>query len=121
MFSANTGRQSSPYGFRLRRQVAIVHVEIVIIIRISAGTGEEDMKTKRHFSGIGAALGAAVFSLACAVPVLAQLSPGIPGVVAPGVETELVQEGFTFTEGPLGTADGGLYFTDIRANRIHHL
>mgnify|MGYP003694476975 CR=1 FL=1 len=46
---------------------------------------------------------------------------GIPGVVAPGVESELVQEGFTFTEGPVGTADGGLYFSDIRVNRVFHL
>ena len=35
--------------------------------------------------------------------------------------TELVQEGFTFTEGPVGTADGGLFFSDIRANRTHYL
>lgn len=42
-------------------------------------------------------------------------TPGrIPGIVALGVEPELVQEGFVFTEGPLGTADGGLYFTDLR-------
>jgi gluconolactonase len=83
--------------------------------------GEEDMKATRYLGAIGSALGVAAFMLAFAVPVLAQLSPGIPGVVAPGVEIELVQEGFTFTEGPLGTADGGLYFTDIRANRIHLL
>ncbi len=79
------------------------------------------MKATRHLGGIGAALGVAAFMFLFAAPALAQLSPGIPGVVAPGVETELVREGFTFTEGPLGTADGGLYFTDIRANRIHHL
>jgi len=48
-------------------------------------------------------------------------SPGIHGVVAPGVQPELVQEGFMFTEGPVGTADGGLYFTDIRANKIYKL
>jgi sugar lactone lactonase YvrE len=42
-------------------------------------------------------------------------------VVAPGVEPELVQEGFVFTEGPLGTSDGGLYFSDIRPNRIYRL
>jgi gluconolactonase len=53
-------------------------------------------------------------------PVVAQTG-GIPGVVAPGVESELVQEGFTFTEGPVGTADGGLYFSDIRVNRVFHL
>ena len=31
---------------------------------------------------------------------------------------ELVQEGYQFTEGPVGTPDGGLYFTDNRANKI---
>ena len=51
----------------------------------------------------------------------AQSSAGIPGVVAPGVQPELVQEGFVFTEGPVGTFDGGLYFSDIRANKIYHL
>src|SRR5882724_13653788 len=51
----------------------------------------------------------------------AQQSAGIPGVISPGVEPELVQEGFTFTEGPVGTPDGGLYFSDIRVNRVFHL
>ena len=46
---------------------------------------------------------------------------GIPGVVATGAVVELVKEGFQFTEGPVGTANGGLYFTDIRANRIYRL
>jgi len=47
---------------------------------------------------------------------------GIPGVVAPEVKAVLVQEGYQFTEGPLGTTDGGLYFTDLReANRIYRL
>jgi gluconolactonase len=46
----------------------------------------------------------------------AQAQSGIPGVLAPGVASELVQEGFVFTEGPLGAADGSLYFSDIRAN-----
>ncbi len=41
--------------------------------------------------------------------------------MAPGVVPELVQEGFVFTEGPVGTPDGGLYFSDIRPNRIHYL
>ena len=31
------------------------------------------------------------------------------------------KEGFAFTEGPVGTADGGVYFTDIRNNRVHHM
>jgi len=64
-------------------------------------------------------LGAVLMSAGCAS---VQTQGGIPGVVAPGVEPELVQEGFSFTEGPLGTADGGLYFTDLRqANRICRL
>src|SRR5262245_35064378 len=59
----------------------------------------------------------ALFSL----PVLAQTPAGIAGVVAPGVEAELVQEGFVFTEGPVGKPDGGLYFTDIRPNKVYEL
>ncbi|HEX7203966.1 MAG TPA: SMP-30/gluconolactonase/LRE family protein [Xanthobacteraceae bacterium] len=62
---------------------------------------------------------AAVVLLAGAAP--AQSPSGIAGVVAPGVAPELVQEGFVFTEGPVGTPDGGLYFSDIRPNRIYHL
>ena len=41
--------------------------------------------------------------------------PSIPGVVAAGTVIELVQEGFLFTEGPVGTADAGLFFTDTQA------
>lgn len=41
--------------------------------------------------------------------------PSIPGVVAAGTAIELVQEGFLFTEGPVGTADAGLFFTDTQA------
>jgi gluconolactonase len=59
--------------------------------------------------------------LLLAAPVLAQTPAGIPGVMAPGVEPELAQEGFVFTEGPVGTPDGGLYFSDIRPNKIYHL
>src|SRR5215471_2360198 len=60
------------------------------------------------------------------IPVALFASPGwaqtgIAGVQAPGVEPELVQEGFVFTEGPVGTADGGLYFSDIRPNKIYQL
>src|SRR6516164_9306207 len=63
-------------------------------------------------------------SLPIAVALLASpgwAQTGIPGVLAPGVEPELVQEGFVFTEGPVGTADGGLYFSDIRPNKIYQL
>ena len=42
-------------------------------------------------------------------------------MLAPGAVPELVQEGFVFTEGPVGTADGGLYFSDIRASRTFYL
>src|ERR1700722_13009730 len=63
----------------------------------------------------------AIILAAFSLPVWAQSSAGISGVVAPGVQPELVQEGFMFTEGPVGTADGGLYFTDIRANKIYLL
>jgi gluconolactonase len=81
---------------------------------------------------IGAALAAATL-LALTAPALAQSpapaqppapapSPaGIPGVVAPGVEPQLLQDVFKFTEGPVGTADGALYFSDIRANRTYLL
>src|SRR3979490_3456834 len=61
-----------------------------------------------------AAWGAAAPGVLLAGSVWAQSPSGIAGVVAPGVEPELVQEGFVFTEGPVGTPDGGLYFSDIR-------
>src|SRR5215831_16495318 len=65
-------------------------------------------------------LAAAAFVALFTAPIAAQTG-GIPGVVAPGVESELGREGFTFTEGPVGTAAGGLYFSDIRVNRVFHL
>lgn len=67
------------------------------------------------------ALAAVAAVVLLAGSVRAQSSSGIAGVVAPGVAPELVQEGFVFTEGPVGTSDGGLYFSDIRPNRIYHL
>jgi len=70
---------------------------------------------------INAALAAAVIVAALAAPALAQTPAGIPGVLAPGVVPELVQEGYTFTEGPVGTADGGLYFSDIRVSKTFYL
>ena len=83
------------------------------------------MTSKRQPIGIGKTcqitLGSAAILAICALPVLAQAPAGIPGVLAPGVVTELVQEGFTFTEGPVGTADGGLFFSDLRANRTYYL
>jgi len=67
------------------------------------------------------ALGAAALLAVAAVPSFAQAPGGIAGVLAPSVVPELVQEGFVFTEGPLGTADGGLYFSDIRVSRVFYL
>src|ERR1700730_8416678 len=67
------------------------------------------------------ALGAAAIVAALAVPVRAQAPAGIPGVLAPGAVPELIQEGFTFTEGPVATADGGLFFSDIRVNKTSYL
>jgi gluconolactonase len=67
------------------------------------------------------AVAIAAVAAAIGLPARAQAPAGIPGVVAPGAAPELVQEGFKFTEGPLGTADGGLYFVDIPASRIHRL
>ncbi len=49
----------------------------------------------------------------------AQTLTGIAGVLAPGAVPELVREGFTFTEGPVGTANGGLFFSDIRTNHTY--
>src|ERR1700686_1073190 len=67
------------------------------------------------------ALHPAMVLAAFTLPLLAQSPAGIPGVLAPGVMPELVQEGFTFTEGPVGTADGGVYFSDIRVSKTFYL
>src|SRR5215475_12582385 len=83
------------------------------------------MQRTRQFESpamrVSAAVGAAVLAGLLALPVLAQSPTGIAGVVAAGAEPQLVQEGFVFTEGPVGTSDGGLYFSDIRPNRIYRL
>jgi gluconolactonase len=79
------------------------------------------MQTRRGSGVVGTlCLGIAAVIVICGLPAIAQ-APSIPGVLAAGVEAELVQEGFVFTEGPVGAADGGLYFSDIRPNRTHHL
>jgi gluconolactonase len=63
----------------------------------------------------------ALIIVAFAVPAMAQTNAGIPGVLAAGAVPELIQEGFVFTEGPVATADGGLYFSDIRVNKTYFL
>ena len=67
------------------------------------------------------ALCAAALLAVATVPTLAQAPGGIAGVLAASAAPELVQEGFVFTEGPVGTADGGLYFSDIRVSKVFHL
>ena len=82
------------------------------------------MSATRQQNGwaVGTAAGsAAIAAMALTLPGLAQSSGGIEGVLAPGVAPELVREGFVFTEGPVGTAEGGLYFSDIRANKTYYL
>ena len=51
----------------------------------------------------------------------AQPSSAIPGVVAANAKVELVDEYFMNTEGPLGDADGNLYFSDTDASRTYLL
>ena len=66
---------------------------------------------------IAAALSCGLLSL----PLRAQPSSAIPGVVAANAKVELVAEYFKNTEGPLGDADGNLYFSDTDANRTYIL
>ena len=80
-------------------------------------TVSQDSMTKRKQLG----LTAAALLVTGSFSALAQPADGIPGVLAPGTVPELVQEGFVFTEGPVGTADGGLYFSDIRASKVYYL
>src|SRR6202521_5870857 len=85
---------------------------------------EDNMTARQRPDGTGIRaqlVFAAAAIMALAVPVLAQAPGGIAGVLAPGVVPQLVQEGFAFTEGPVGTANGGLYFSDIRVSRTHYL
>ncbi|HMA72824.1 MAG TPA: SMP-30/gluconolactonase/LRE family protein [Xanthobacteraceae bacterium] len=70
--------------------------------------------------GHSALTGAAIIA-ALVMPALAQTPAGIPGVLAQGAALELVQEGYVFTEGPVATADGGLYFSDIRVSKTYFL
>jgi gluconolactonase len=90
-----------------------------------ASTREKIMPEPAHcvrvlYWGDLALLTGALLAVA-ALPVVAQAPGSIPGVLGPGVLPEPVQENFVFTEGPVGTAEGGLYFSDIRANRTYYL
>ncbi len=50
---------------------------------------------------------------------LTHAQSAIPGVIAAGTPVEIVKEGFVFTEGPVGAADGSVYFTDVRARKLY--
>jgi gluconolactonase len=54
--------------------------------------------------------------LVAAAPVADQ--PPIPGI-GPASQVTRLHTGFQFTEGPASDAEGNLYFTDVRVNRIH--
>ena len=58
--------------------------------------------------------------LVCAGAALGQQAE-IRGVVAAGAQPQLVQGGFNGLEGPVSAPDGGLYFSEITADRIHKL
>lgn len=45
----------------------------------------------------------------------------ISGVISADAKVELVKGGFKGVEGPVATPDGGLYFSDIPANRTYRL
>ena len=47
--------------------------------------------------------------------------PEIPGVIAAGTTVQLIKDGFQGTEGPVGTPDGGLYFTDPYASKMYKM
>jgi gluconolactonase len=85
------------------------------------------MRAKRHRIGrgnhaaAGAAASIALLALLAPSVATAQAPSGIAGIIAPGVAPELVQENFVFTEGPVGTAEGGLYFSDIRVSLAYYL
>jgi gluconolactonase len=85
------------------------------------------MRAKRHLIGMGnhaavaAGVGVALLALLAPPVARAQSPSGIGGIIAPGVAPELVQENFVFTEGPVGTAEGGLYFSDIRVSLTYYL
>jgi gluconolactonase len=46
------------------------------------------------------------------------VAPDISGVIAGGTPIQLVRDGFNGQEGPVGTADGGILFTETDADRI---
>ena len=66
------------------------------------------------------AIAGGVLSLLLMMPVNGH-AQGIPGVLAVSVEPELVQDGFTGIEGPVGANDGSVYFSDRNPDRTYHV
>src|ERR1051326_3064788 len=70
----------------------------------------------------GISMIAAIIWIHVIVSLLAgQTAVAIPGVLAAGVQPVLIREDFVVTEGPVGTADGGLFFSDNQSNRTYRL
>ena len=51
-------------------------------------------------------------------PATETIAPNIPGVVAGGTRVQVIKDGFSGTEGPIGMPDGTMIFTETDANRI---
>jgi gluconolactonase len=49
------------------------------------------------------------------------LQSAITGVISAGAKVEMIKGGFQRLEGPIPIPDGGLYFSDITANRTYRL
>lgn len=73
----------------------------------------DPLRSTRRFRNLLARVGLVGLVALSATILFGQTASGIKGVVAGDAKPQLVQEGFMFTEGPVGTADGGLYFSDI--------
>jgi hypothetical protein len=89
--------------------------------RVFRTNKEEAMSRSRSSTGSVRISRLAVFFALFTSPALAQTPAGISGVLAPGVAPELVQGGFTALEGPVGAADGTVYFSDRMPDRTYHL
>ena len=67
------------------------------------------------------ALAVAALLAIASLPAYAQSSDGIPGVMAPGVMPELMQEGFVIYRRTGRHRRGALYFSDIRVSKTFYL
>ncbi len=51
-------------------------------------------------------------------PTVLRLDPALDRLIAPGIQPEIVSDGYTFTEGPMWRA-GRLWFSDEEGDRVH--